>query len=225
MTDTTSSTTSTKTRASTTVVGAGTVGTHIATALLRAGHDVRLAARDRASEKVRAVVDALGVEVVPLADAGQGADFVFLAVPFAAVADTVAALGDVAGAVLVDMTNTVGSNLPEGASTIVDVIAMSNPDTPIVKAFNTIGAEAYTAPLIDGRGLFLPIAGDEPHADAVRTLAAGLGFDAMVIGDRSAVHLLESFAGLWIHLAFRRGLGRDFGFARLTRDDNGVHTD
>lgn len=217
MTDTTPTATRTDPLASTIVVGAGTVGTHIATALLRAGHDVRFAARDPESDKVRSAVDALGVEVVPLADAGRGVDLVFLAVPFAAVADTVAALGDLAGAVLVDMTNTAGSNLPDGASTIVEVIAHANPNASIVKAFNTIGAEAYTASSIDGHRLFLPIAGDEPHADAVRALAAGLGFDAMVIGDRSAVQLLESFAALWIHLAFRRGLGRDFGFVRLTR--------
>lgn len=204
--------------ASVTVVGAGAVGTHIATALLRAGHDVHLAARDTASDKVRAAVDALGIDVVPLAGAGVGADFVLLAVPFAAVADTVTALGDLGGAVLVDMTNAPGMTLPDGAATIVDVIARANPDAAIVKAFNTIGAEAYVAPLIDGRGLFLPIAGDEPHVDALRSIAVGLGFDAMVIGDRSAVHLLESFAGLWIHLAFRLGLGRDFGFARLTRE-------
>jgi predicted dinucleotide-binding enzyme len=205
--------------ASTVVVGVGAVGTHIATALLRAGHSVTFAARDPASDKVRAAVDVLGVDVVPLDGAGRGVDLVFLAVPFGAVADTVVALGDLAGAVLVDMTNTVGSHLPAGASTIVEVIAGANPNAPIVKAFNTIGAESYTAASIDGHRLFLPIAGDEPHADAVRALAVGLGFDALVIGDRSAVHLLEGFAALWIHMAFRCGHGRDFGFARLTRID------
>ena len=120
---------------------------------------------------------------------------------------------------LVDATNTVGSPLPDGASTIVDVIAAAAPGASIVKAFNTIGAEAYTAPTIDDTALFLPIAGDLPAADVVHRLASDIGFDAMVVGGRDTVHLLEHFAELWIHLAFRTGLGRGFGFARLTRTD------
>ena len=34
-----------------------------------------------------------------------------------------------------------------------------------MKAFNTIGAEAYLAPVIGGIPLFLPIAGDPAGAD------------------------------------------------------------
>ena len=202
-----------------TVVGAGTVGAHLVEAVGRTRHRVRLAARDLGSEKVRALVDASGVEVVELGAAAEGSDLVVLAVPFAAVADTVLALGDVGDAVLVDATNTVGSPLPDGASTIVDVIAAAAPCASIVKAFNTIGAEAYTAPTIDDTALFLPIAGDLPAADVVHRLASDIGFDAMVVGGRDTVHLLEHFAELWIHLAFRTGLGRGFGFARLTRTD------
>ncbi len=89
----------------------------------------------------------------------------------------------------------------------------------MVKAFNTIGAEAYLDPQIEGMPVFLPIAGDDGAADRVRVLASEMGFDAVVIGDRSAVHMLEDFAELWIHLAFGVGLGRCFGFARLTRPD------
>jgi 8-hydroxy-5-deazaflavin:NADPH oxidoreductase len=86
-----------------------------------------------------------------------------------------------------------------------------------VKAFNTIGAEAYLHPRIGDHPLFLPIAGDIEPAEAVRRLATDIGFDAVVIGDGSAARILENFAELWIHLAFRTGLGRGFGFARLTR--------
>ncbi len=203
-----------------TVVGAGTVGAHLIEAIGRTSTHVRLAARNPESEKVRSVVDASGVEVVTLDAAVDGSDLIVLAVPFAAVADTVRALGDVGDAVLVDATNTVGSPLPDGASTIVEVIAGLAPQASIVKAFNTIGAEAYTTPSVDGTPLFLPIAGDRPAADEVRELASEIGFDAMVVGERDAVHLLENFAELWIHLAFRAGLGRGFGFARLMRADD-----
>lgn len=206
-----------QTTSSITVVGAGTVGLNLATAFQRAGHRVRFAARDPASDKVMAAVESLGVDVVALEVATTGADMVVLAVPFAAVADAVRALGECEDVVLVDATNTVGEALPAGAATVVDLIAEVNPDVAIVKAFNTIGAEAFTAPEVGGQPLFLPIAGDAPGVDRVRSLAADIGFDAVIVGDRTCARLLENFAELWIHLAFRTGLGRDFGFARLER--------
>lgn len=199
------------------VVGAGIVGTNLASAFSSAGHRVVLGARDPHSDKVVAARDLLGLDVVSLADAARGVDAVVLAVPFAAVADTVAALGDIGDATLVDATNTIGGTLPDGADSILDVIAAVNPSASLVKAFNTIGAEAFIEPAIAGTKLFLPIAGDRPGADSVAQLATDIGFDALVIGDRSAARIVENAAELWIHLAFRTGLGRDFGFARLER--------
>ncbi len=199
------------------VVGAGMVGTNLASAFSSAGHRVVLGARNPRSDKVVAARDALALDVVSLADASKGADIVVLAVPFAAVGDTVAALGDIGEATLVDATNTVGGTLPNGADSILDVIAAVNPAATLVKAFNTIGAEAFIEPTIDGTKLFLPIAGDRPAADDVAQIATDIGFDAVVIGDRSTAHIVENAAALWIHLAFDTGLGRDFGFARLAR--------
>ncbi len=204
-----------------TVVGTGSVGTHLAVRLAGLGHQVTFAVRDPSSDKTRAAVDTVDAAVVPLAHAANGADFVMLAIPFAAVASTVAAIGDLGDAVLIDATNAVGMPLPPGAASIADVIAAANPAAVIVKAFNTIGAENYLHPAIDGRALFLPIAGDGHGdggaADRVGALAVAMGFDAVVIGDRSSIQLVESFAALWVHLAFRTGLGREFGFARLSR--------
>jgi predicted dinucleotide-binding enzyme len=140
-----------------------------------------------------------------------------LAVPFVAVAETVAAIGETGGTIVVDATNVVGEALPPTAHSIVDVVASVNPDAVIVKAFNTIGAEAFLDPSIDGRALFLPVAGDRPAADTVAAMAEAIGFDALVVGDRTVVPLLEAHAALWIHLALRTGLGRGFGFARMER--------
>lgn len=200
-----------------TVVGAGVVGTNLATRLAEVGHDVRFAARNPDSTKVGAARQATGLDVVELSEAAKGTDVVILAVPFDAVVDTVTALGDLGDAILVDATNTVGSGLPDGHSTVVDVIAATNPDARIVKAFNTIGAEAFLHPAVEGTPLFLPVAGDDAAAETVARLATDMGFDALVIGGHATTHLLESFAALWIHLAFRVGQGRGFGFAKLHR--------
>ena len=200
-----------------TIVGAGAVGTNLATRLAEVGHTVRFAARNPTSDKVETARAATGLDVVDLDQAANGADVVILAVPYGAVVDTVAALGDTGDAILVDATNTVGSALPPGVTTIVDVIAGANPEATIVKAFNTIGAEAFLQPKVDGTALFLPVVGDDGAADTVAALAADMGLDSLVIGGRDTVHLLESFAALWIHMAFPAGQGRDFGFARLHR--------
>jgi len=199
------------------VIGAGVVGTNLARAFRSAGHRVVLGARDPSSDKAVAARDGFGIDVAPLSDVAAGSDVVVLAVPYAAVSATVAALGDIGDAVLVDATNTVGGTLPDGATSILDVIAEVNPSAILVKGFNTIGAEAFLHPTIDSRALFLPVAGDQPGADLVAGLATDIGFDAIVVGDRSAARIVENVAELWIHLAFRTGLGRDFGFARLHR--------
>ncbi len=199
------------------VVGAGIVGTNLARAFTSAGHHVVLGARDLSSDKVVAARDELGIDIVSLEHAAEGRDVVVLAVPYTAVTDTVAALGDTGDAVLVDATNTVGTTLPDGATSILDVIAQTNPSATLVKGFNTIGAEAFVNPTIDSTALFLPIAGDQPGADLVAELATDIGFDAIVIGDRNTARIVENAAELWIHLAFRTGLGRNFGFARLER--------
>lgn len=119
--------------------------------------------------------------------------------------------------IVVDLTNTVGTDRPPGAASVLDVIAEAGVASPLVKAFNTIGAEAHLHAVVDGTPLFLPVAGDAPAVDHVVALARSIGFDALAIGDRSAARLNEGFAEVWIHLAFRPGLGRDFGFARMHR--------
>lgn len=201
-----------------TILGAGTVGVNLAVRFAELGHQVTFGARDVASTKVAAALDRVsGSTAVDLAGSLVGADLAVLAVPFTAIDDVLDSIGDPGATILVDATNAVGVPLPDGVTDIPHLLRDRYPDATIVKAFNTIGAEAYLDPIVDGRPCFLPIAGPQPAAETVRDLAASMGFDAVVVGDLDAVPLLEWQARLWIHLAFRVGLGRDFGFARVTR--------
>lgn len=199
------------------VVGAGVVGANLASAFAAAGHSVRLAVRDPSGETAHDVARRLGIEIVSLDRAGEDADLVVLAVPHAAVEDAVRTVAPDSDTVVVDATNPVDRALPAGAASTLDVIAAAGVASPLVKAFNTIGAEAFVSPEIDGSPLFLPIAGDSPAAERVADLARSIGFDALVVGGRAEARLNENVAEFWIHLAFRVGLGRDFGFARLER--------
>lgn len=198
------------------VIGAGVVGVNLARRFAELGHEVVFGARDVSSQKV---VDALAA--VPHADvdsiggAVAGADLAVLAVPFAALGDVLTAIDEPGDTILVDATNTVGSALPDVAH-IPELILQAHPGAAVVKAFNTIGAEAFLHPQSGAGNYFLPIAGPAEAATTVADLATAMGFDALVIGDLSTAGLLEAHAALWIHLAFRAGLGRDFGFVRST---------
>lgn len=202
-----------------TVLGAGSVGVNLAARFVELGHQVSFGARDVASAKVVAALDRVPAAVATdLASSLAHADLAVLAVPFGALTDVLDAIGDPGTSILVDATNTVGAPLPDGVTHIPQLIRDRYPDAVVVKAFNTIGAEAFLDPLIDGRPCFLPIAGPGDAANTVRDLAATMGFDSIVVGDLDAAQLLEWHARLWIHLAFRVGVGRDFGFAMVRRD-------
>ena len=201
-----------------TVLGAGVVGTNLGVRLGELGHRVRFGARDVSSPKVLAALDRVrGATSVPLDAAAEGTDLLVLAVPYGAVDDTLDAIGDPGRAIVVDATNAVGVPLVDGVSSIVDQIHRHFPSASVVKAFNTVGAEWYLDPTVDGRSVFLPVAGPSAPAELVAGLAREMGFDAMVIGDVDLAPLLERQADLWIHLAFRVGFGRDFAFVRVDR--------
>ena len=190
------------------VIGAGSVGSAVGRGLAASGHEVTYGVRDPGDAKHAG----LGRVTTP-ADAVAGADVVVLAVPASAVADTVPQLGLVAGQILVDATNAVGSPVPHGFATMGDLTASLVPDgVHVVKAFNTVGAEH----LGDGRtrhgGVFLPIAGDPAGTETVAALATGLGHEVAVVGGREFFGMVEDHARLWIRLAFGCGFGRQFAF-------------
>lgn len=205
-----------------TVLGAGSVGVNLAARFAQLGHRVAFGARDVASPKVIAALDRVrGASAVDLEGCLDGADLAVLAVPFEALDDVLDAVGDPGATILVDATNAVGVPLPDGVTDIPHLVLRRHPSATVVKAFNTIGAEAFVDPVVDGRACFLPVAGPQPAADIVRDLAAAMGFDAIVLGDLDVAPLMEWHARMWIHLAFRVGLGRDFGFARVVRGADG----
>lgn len=204
------------------VVGAGNVGGHLARRLAGLGHTVLIGARDPNSASVLATAaDVPSASVVDLATAGRDADVVFLAVPAAAVSDAAAQLlaGRAPGRrlVIVDATNDVAGLDRSPYERVVEAVG-DRSEVEVVKAFNTIGAEAILDPEIDGRRAFLPVAGPADAAGEIRDIAEAIGFDAVVIGGPDTVHHLEAHARLWIHLAFRGGFGRDLGFALVQRE-------
>jgi predicted dinucleotide-binding enzyme len=59
---------------------------------------------------------------------------------------------------------------------------------------------------------------DDVHAKGiVMKLGEAIGFEMIDAGKLAIARLLKPVAMLWIHLAFRGGLGRDFAFKLLRR--------
>ena len=190
------------------IIGTGSVGNALATGLTTAGHDVVLGSRDPDSVQID------DVAVTTQREAADHGDVVVLALPAGVVADVAADLQDVlAGKPVVDTANeypTAASERPLAAR-----VADSAPDAHVVKAFNTIGANRMTQPIIGGESATMFLAGEDAAVDTGATLARDLGFEPLVAGDLSAAGHLEDLARFWILLSQQQG--RDIGF-RLLRE-------
>ncbi len=195
------------------IIGAGSVGAALASGLSGAGHHVVIGVREPDQAKYRD----LPVDVAALTTAVADASVVVLAVPADSLAAVVPTLGLRAGQVVVDATNAVFTTIPDGFDTLGDFVgSLLPPDVALVKAFNTVGAEHLAGGTFD-RPTFLPIAGDEAGTEIVAGLGRDLGFEVADLGGRDAIALVEHHARLWIHLAIRRGWGRNFAWSTVRR--------
>jgi predicted dinucleotide-binding enzyme len=205
------------------VIGAGNVGGTLAQRWSALGHEVVLGMRDPASDKSRNAAAVLGLTAVTPAEAARRADLILLATPGGSAAIAAAqSCGDLQGKIVVDATNPLmpqlaGLDHPDGRSG-AQMLAQSIPGARVVKAFNTVGFGIMAEPTLEGRKSVLLVAGDDRSAvDVVCGLAAEMGFEPVCLGDLSTSRLQEEHALLWIHLAMRAGLGRDFGFSIIRR--------
>jgi NADPH-dependent F420 reductase len=187
------------------IIGAGTVGTALATSFKRAGHDVTIASRD--PEDAGSVALATGSRVAASnAEAARAADIVVLAIPYTSAADVAADLADaVAGKPVIDVSNRMsfGPNGPEidGTSSNAEDLAALLPGASIVKAFNTVFASKQRDPIADGVQLSGFVAGDDADAKAkVLDLVASIGLDPVDVGPLVRARQLEGLAFLNITL-------------------------
>ena len=204
------------------IIGAGNVGQALARNLVTQGERVVFGVPDAA--KYASAVAQLGpnARVDTVEQAVLASDLLILAVPYGAAQQVAESVPDWGGRILVDATNPLApglAGLALGTTTSgAEEIARHARGARVVKAFNTTGAENMVQPRYPGGAVFMPVAGDDAEARArVVALATRLGFDAVDVGPLSAARYLEPFAMTWIHMAIKRGLGRDFAFGLLKR--------
>jgi 8-hydroxy-5-deazaflavin:NADPH oxidoreductase len=181
------------------IIGAGGMGGGLAKWLARK-HEVSIGSRDkeRGVARARELGAAAGGGY---ADAAADAEVVFLTVPWTAVDDVLAEVGNLSGKVLVDVTNPfVGGNLQLHVnSSNAEEIQRKVPEARVVKGWNTVYSPIVnTGADFAGAAVSVFLAGDDPQAkEVVSQLASDIGFDPIDCGPLSGARDLE---GLMEHL-------------------------
>jgi 8-hydroxy-5-deazaflavin:NADPH oxidoreductase len=174
------------------IIGSGNIGGTLARRLTALGHDVAVA-NSRGPESLSELAAETGAAPVPVAEIGQGADVVILAVPQKSILDLapgiLSTLPD--AAVVIDTGNYVPQQRDGKIQEIEDGVAESRwAEThlghPVVKAFNNILAQHLLTlgkPAGSLGRIALPVAGDYAEAKAVVIeLTDQLGFDSVDAG-------------------------------------------
>ncbi|MBK7641613.1 MAG: NADPH-dependent F420 reductase [Planctomycetes bacterium] len=205
------------------ILGTGNVGGALASVWTRKGHEIVFGTREPASVKVQDLVATLGkrAKAATLARACADAEIVVLATPWPAARETLESCGKLAGKLVIDCTNPLAPDLSglsvSGGTSGGEQVAQWC-GAPVFKAFNTTGAENMArATEFDVKPVMFYCGNDEAWRETVATLVEDAGFEAVDAGHLSSSRWLEPLAMLWIHSAYKAGLGTDWAFARVKR--------
>jgi predicted dinucleotide-binding enzyme len=196
-----------------TVIGAGNMGSAFVRQLTRAGHDVRVTARDGA-KAAKVAADNPKAKSVAAGGAAQGADAIVLATGYGDAVAALRSVGDLEGKVVIDITNPLTADymgLTIGHETsAAEEIAKAIPGAEVVKAFNTVFAQVLAEGSDFGKGqkVSVFVASDSERAKlAAASIAESLGFAVVDAGALKNARYLEPLAGLNIYLGYGAGLG------------------
>ena len=192
------------------VLGTGSVGRTIAPRLVELGHAVRLGTRDPAATRARdGWSDLPGVPLVTFAEATAGADLVVHAGNGAAALDLLGRAGDLAGTVLLDVSNPLdfSAGFPptltvKDTDSLAEQLQRAFPTTRVVKSLNTLTAELMVHPdrLPEPTSVF--VSGDDADAKQLVTgLLTELGHrDVIDLGGIETARGTEMWLPLWLRL-------------------------
>lgn len=194
------------------IIGTGNMGAGLASALAATGHEISVGARDLT--KAAALAEKIGHGAVGggVAAAAQLADVVILALPFGAAAEAIKQAGNLAGKVLVDISNPISADYKEltigHTTSAAEEIQKLAPQARVVKAFNTIFAQLLAPESRTGKTLQVFVASDDAAAKvAVSELAQSIGFEAVEAGPLSNSRFIEPIGEMNIHFGYFLGKG------------------
>jgi len=193
-----------------TLIGSGNMGSGLAKQIVKAGHALVVSGRNAA--KAEELARATGA-TFKSANAAEGADIVIVATGYPDAVDALRTAGNLAGKVVVDITNPMTADysaLTIGQTTsAAEEIQKAFPKAKVVKAFNTVFAQILAAgPALDGATVPVYFAGDDAAAKAtVKALVDSTGFTAVDAGGLKNARYLEPLAGLNIYFGYGAGKG------------------
>jgi predicted dinucleotide-binding enzyme len=205
------------------ILGAGNVGGALGAGWAKRGHQIVFGVRDRDAPDMLELLrrcDGHAKAGSP-SDAAAFGGVIVNALPWEAAKALLPTL-DLRSKILLDATNPLLPGLAGmevGTTTSgAELVSQWAPGSRVVKIFNTTGFNNMSDPLYHGEPIPMLYCGDDQDAKATAAaLAAALGFAPVDAGPLTNARLLEPAALLWIWLANKGGLSRNFAFHIVTR--------
>jgi predicted dinucleotide-binding enzyme len=198
------------------VIGAGNIGGTLGGKWAAQGHGVVFGVRDPGAPKMRSLLAKVGhgATAVSIQEAIGEADVVLFAIPGRVLAETVAGLGGrLNGKILIDATNNVGTSPMHQ----LESLRQSAPDSPLFRAFSSLGWENFADPDIGGIQVDLFYCGDEGSAQPIiHDLIADVGLRPIYLGNTQQADIVDALTRLWFNLALQQGYGRHLAFNMVT---------
>lgn len=195
-------------------IGAGNVASSLGNLFTNAGHIVTFGTQNPHDHQLS------------ISDAISCGEVIFFAIPFSAMDEVLSANKEnLKGKIVVDVTNAINSSdwspLFLGEDSGGEQTARLLPESRVVKAFNTIFADAMKIDklLFAQQKLTAFIASeDKDAATIVKKLADDAGFDGLLVGGIKTARHLEAIAHLNISIALSGG-GTEAGFIYFQRQN------
>jgi NADPH-dependent F420 reductase len=210
------------------IIGAtGNMGSALAKTLSKGNNRLLLFANN--PEKVQALVneikssnkkaDVEGIECPT--NASWEADIIVMAVPYAAEKEIATRIKEVANQkVVISIANPLNENynglVTSPGTSAAEELQKLLPNSKVVKAFNTVFATVFTAPVINEKQVDVLIAGNDGDAMVtVSELVQNAGFNPVVTGELLVSRTLENMALLLIQLTLKNNYNWQAGWKVL----------
>lgn len=207
------------------IIGSGKIGGSLGLIWAGVGHQVMFSG-SRDPRRLEALVEKAGAHARygTTEEACRFADAVLLALPWPEVEAVLSSLkATLVAKVLIDATNPLTEDFVDLAMGFSDsggeLIARRLPGTPVVKAFNSVGANILQS---DSRtfGAQVPtlfFCGDDAAAKQVAAqLILDSGFDPVDVGGIRSARFLEPLEQLWVEI-LKSGIQQEFIISLLRR--------
>lgn len=210
------------------ILGAtGSMGSAIAKSLSKGNYRLLLIGSN--SEKLEALYNDIltlqsTAEIEMMNCAFEGcweADIIIPAVPYAAEKNVAGKIKDVAtGKIVISISNPLNDTytalVTDTGKSAAEELQEALPYSKVVKAFNTVYAEDFAAPVIDDQTIDSLIAGNDDEAvQTVAQLVGMAGFNPVIAGDLSVSSAMENMQLMLIQLSMKNNYSHHAGWKIL----------